>query len=57
MWASNSCLAMALDDDNKWSVTWNASKTDASNAVLQMCRNNSGKNCTVKVAACTSDPR
>ena len=57
MWASNSCVAMALDDGNKWSVAWNASKTDASNTVLQMCRNNSGKNCAVKVAACSSDPR
>jgi hypothetical protein len=57
MLAWNTCVALATGDDGAWAVDWNDSKTVASNNVLQTCRNDKGKNCSVKVSTCASDPR
>lgn len=57
MLAWNTCVALAMGEDGAWAVDWNENKAIASNNVLQACRNYKGKNCTVKVSRCATDPR
>ena len=57
MLAWNTCVALATGEDGAWAADWNANKAVASNNVLQTCRNDKGKNCSVKVSTCATDPR
>jgi Domain of unknown function (DUF4189) len=57
MLAWNTCVALATGDDGAWAVDWNDSKAVAGSRVLQTCRNDKGKNCSVRFSICASDPR
>jgi hypothetical protein len=57
MWASNACVALAAGDDGAWGADWNVDKKEAGNKALKWCVSNKGKNCSLKVSSCATDPR